>query len=238
MSRMNRGQMIDQALQRVGNNSQSLKWQARIRLNRVLHDLHQGWDWPFLWGQLVVTLPANGVMQLPNDTTFIKPEDDQALMVLQYQGQAVRRVVQEVDHRTFVQHRGVDSGNGGIPQVWTLDYALMVGYLWPHPREAAQGAIRYKFLPPDIAVDPVNDPQGAIYDQNIPSFPWDSFLIDQLSEWGMAYEVDPRRAEQIMINEELLQRLRGATWPDRSYPAQVPLDPMFFSTPTWGSGRD
>jgi hypothetical protein len=235
MSRSNRGQMIDQALQRVGNNSPSLKIQARIRLNRVLQDLHQGWDWPFLWTSASLLLPANGVIILPTD--FVKPEDDQSLLVTQYRGQAMRRPVQEIDHRTFEQHRGVDSGSGGCPQVWTLDYTTMTGQLWPRPAENAQGSLRYKFLPPDVLVDTTSNNFTA-YDTDIPSFPWDSFLTDQIAEWAMAYEDDPRRAEQIMINEELLKRLRGATWPDRSYPSNVPLDPLFFSTPTWGSGRD
>ena len=237
MSRMNRGQLIDQALQRVGNNSPSLKIQARIRLNRVLQDLHQGWDWPFLWTTAPVVLQRNGVVLLPVD--FVKPEDDQSLMVLAYQGQAMRRAVQEIDHRTYEAHRGVHhAGSGGIPQVWTIDYATMTGRIWPYPLENTQGALRYKFLPRDVPVDQVIDPQYALYDTDIPSFPWDSFLIDSLSEWAMAYEDDPRRAEQLTINEEMLRRLRGATWPDRSYPAQIPLDPLFFSTPGWGSGRD
>src|SRR5262245_59071319 len=176
MSRMNRGQMIDQALQRVGNNSNSLKWQARTRLNRILHDLHQGWDWPFLWTILLFDITPSGAVQFPNDTTFVKPEDNEAVVILSAYGQAMRQIVYEVDHQTL--NRRIVETSGTVPRVWTMDYAQMIGIFWPRPTERCGAQMRYKFLPPDIAVDPVNDPNGAIYDASIPAFPWDSFLID------------------------------------------------------------
>jgi len=226
--RSSRGTIMEQALQRVGNTSKTMFDQARIRLNRILHDLHQGWDWPFLWTTITLPLAADGTVTLPAD--FVKAEDDQSLVVLSANGQPMRRVVQEVDHRTFAALTQSGDVAGTIPRIWTIDYATMTGRAWP--RNAASVELRYKFLPPDM---PTTD--TIAYDADIPSFPWDTFLMDALAEWGMAYEDDPRRAEQLTINEAMLQRLRGATWPERSFPSTVPLDPVFFSTPTWGSGR-
>jgi len=232
--------MIAQALQRVGNNSVSLTFQARIRLNRILQDLHQGWDWPFLWTTATLQITTGGVVAMPAD--FLKAEDDQALTIISAGGQTMRRPVQEVEHKVFEQ-RATDLG-GTIPAVWTIDYkrvfGLVTGRVWPRPTSGATATLRYKYLPPDMPVgSPTNpnDPATVAYDADIPSFPWDSFLIDALSEWAMAYEVDPRRAEQLTINGNSLAVLRNATWPERSFPMNVPLDPLYFSTPTWGSGR-
>ena len=227
--RQTRGEIINQAMQLVGNNSTTMLAQARIKLNRILQDLYQQWDWPFLWLSTQLSILPNGVIVLPAD--FVKPEDDRSLVVVQANGQAMRRIVQEVDHRTFDSR--LLEVSGLIPQIWTIDYVVPVGKAWPLPDGGtAIATFRYKFLPPDVS------PTDTIaYDADIPTFPWDSFLQHQLVEWGMLYESDPRRAEQLTIDEGYLQRLRGSAFPDRSYPSTVPLDPVFFSTPNWGYGR-
>jgi len=238
MSRMTRGQLIDQALQRVGNNSVSLKWQARVRLNRILQDLHRGWDWPFLWTVAPISISSAGTLDLTTlPLEFVKPEDDQSLMVLTVAGNPVRRPMQEVDHKTFAMLRTgfIEVASGTVPRVWTIDYTTNTGRTWPAAPAACE--LRYKYLPADVAVDPIEDQNGELYDADTPTFPWDAFLTDALLEWAMAYEADPRRAEQLTINEEMFKRWRGATWPERSFPSFVQLDPLVFSTPTWGSGR-
>lgn len=232
MTQLNRGQMIDQALQRVGNNSRDLKLQARTTLNRLLTDLYQGYDWPFLWTSTVVTIPPNGVIILPTD--FLKPEDDQALVMIYAYGQPMYRAIQEVDRKQFRNYVTVESSQ--YPRAWRVDYGTKTGQVMPRPLEAITATFAYKYLPIPVPFSVGDAASIDLYDQDQPVFPWDSFLIDTLTEWAMSYEVDPRRAEQLTIDEEMLRRLRSATWPERSYPSQVQLDPLFFSTPTWGRG--
>jgi len=139
---MTRGEMIAQALQRAGNNSVSLTFQARIRLNRILQDLHQGWDWPFLWTTATLQITTDGTVAMPAD--FLKAEDDQALMITVANGQTMRRPVQEVEHKIFEQ-RAVDMGGGTIPRVWTIDYkrvfGLVTGRVWPRPTNGATATL-------------------------------------------------------------------------------------------------
>lgn len=232
MTQLNRGQMIDQALQRVGNNSVSVKMQARTTLNRLLTDLYQGYDWPFLWTSALVSIPPNGVILLPAD--FLKPEDDQALIMIRANNQPLYRPIQEVDRKEFRKYVSVESAQ--FPLAWRVDYGTKTGQVMPRPLETITATLAYKALPPPVSFLPTDRTTIDAYDQDVPIFPWDSFLIDTLTDWAMSYEVDPRRAEQLTINEEMLRRLRSATWPERSYPSTVPLDPLFFSTPTWGRG--
>lgn len=233
MASTNRGQMIDQALQRVGNNSSSLKVQARYRLNRILQELHLGYDWPFLWATGDVTILPSGLVVMP--PLFAKPEDDQSLSYTTISHSRI--VMQEVDHRTF-DARQTATIPFGHPRLWTLDYTrifgLVTGRVWPRPDSPLPAQMRHKFIPLDQPVS--GQATDAAYDEDIPAFPWDTFLSDALSEWAMAYEVDPRRAEQLQIDDERLARMRNATWPERSFPSTVQLDPLVFSTPTWGRG--
>lgn len=230
--RSTRGDIIDQALQRVGNTTATLKNAARFRLNRILQELYQGFDWPFLFTKVPIVIPPTGTIQMPAD--FVKAEDDQALFVEQTQGVAMPGPVQEVDHRAFERYRGTVgyTQQSTRPRIWTLDYGSMTGMSFPTPIEQCFCSFRYKFLPLDF---PLDDP--AAYDADIPFFPWDTTLSDLLFEWAMSYEVDQRRGDQYQVNIESVLRSRGATYPERSFPSTVPLDPVFFSTPTWGYGR-
>jgi hypothetical protein len=235
MGNLNRGQIIDQAMQRVGNNSPSILLQARTTLQRLLNDLYQQWDWPFLWTTSPVTLLPSGILDLATlPLHFLKPEDDQSLALVTSSGE--RRPIQEIDHRSYAMRTTGGQGSSGTPRLWTINYGpAPTGLFTPRPAEALPAELRYKFLPATL---PFAVGVTGTFDTDVPPFPWDSFLIDTLTEWGMSYEADPRRAEQITINEAMLQRLRGATYPERSFPSQVPLDPLFFTTPTWGSGRE
>ena len=232
--RMPRGQIIDNALQRVGNTTQSLIAQARHRLNRILQDLAQQWDWPHLWVSIDVTIQTNGALALPDN--FLKPEDRQSLMLTTLAGQPRTQLVVEVDHITFWKTAGTSPLMGDTsnvaPVIWTIDYGTLTGRCYPLPSGTAAGILRCKLLPLDFPVTPPED-----YDADIPRFPYDSLLVDLLFEWAQSYEVDPRRAEQLQINEAAVMRVRGAAFPEQSFPSQIPLDPLFFSTPSWGYGR-
>ena len=230
--RLTRGQLIDQALQKVGNTTQSLIAQARIRLNRVLQDLAQQWDWPYLWVQLDVTVLPNGTVVLPD--SFLKPEDRQSLLITSVDGLPRTQIVAEVDHLTFAQSQASGSliASADCPVIWTIDYGTPVGRTHPRPDTTCQAVLRAKLLPDDFPITP-----SDAYDADIPRFPYDTLLTDLLFEWAQSYEVDPRRAEQLQVNEATVMRVRGAAFPDQSYPSQIPLDPLVFSTPTWGSGR-
>src|SRR5215813_10129076 len=102
--RSTRGDIIDQALQRVGNTTATLKNAARFRLNRILQELYQGFDWPFLFAKVPVTIAPTGIVPMPAD--FVKPEDDQALFLEQTQSVAMPDRMQEVDRRSFEIFRG------------------------------------------------------------------------------------------------------------------------------------
>lgn len=225
--RMTRLDIINQALQRSGNNTNSLRIQARIRLNRILQDLYLQWDWPFLWKTVPVAIPPNGSFPLPDD--FLKAEDDQALVV-ETVGDIIYNVaMQEVDHLDFVQKTRPLVSPTTLPRIWTMDYATKTGAAWPRPAFTCACSLRYKFLPPDVAVTPT-----AAYDADVPTFPWDAYLSDSVLQWAMEYEADPRANDQLMKNREQLGLIRGATWPERSYRSTVQLDPVVFSTP-WRS---
>jgi hypothetical protein len=237
--RWTRGTIIDQALQRVGNTSVSVLQAARVRLNRILQDLHQQWDWPFLWTYTApdLTITTAGTIELPRD--FLKPEDTEALTLTAVGGVPTWRVLPEVDHRTFYARN--PQARSAAPTLWTLEYAtwnlasepypspqkVPVGHAWPLPTAPCTAHLRYKWLPSDLSTaDPVS------YDADIPVFPYDSLLSELLFEWAQSYEVDPRRAESLQVNTLLVERVRGAAFPARSYPSQVPLDPQFFG-PAW-----
>ena len=226
--RVARGDIISHALQRAGNTASTVIQAARFRLNRILQDLQQGADWPFLWTIADATILANGVIPLPLD--FLKPEDTESLVIQSAGGNPFQAVVHEVDHRTFAAQLSSFAVTATVPQIWTLDYATPVGQSWPRPNQNCAATLRYKRLPPDMPLLDAN-----AYDADVPLFPWDTILEDLLVEWAMAYEVDPRRAEQLTINAQQIMQTRGASFPERSYPSQVPLDPLFFSTPWRGN---
>lgn len=242
--RLTRGQVIDQALQRVGNTTQSLIATARIRLNRILQDLAMGWDWPFLWTSELITIPP-GQAWFPLPDGFLKPEDEQSVHLVSIGGQPADGVLQELNRRKFYEVAGSrawdsDSGTSSLtatpgtrPQFYSILYgATPFARIWPPSGDSVVVRIRFKVLPDDV---PVSDPQT--YDNDVPTFPYDSLLVDLLFEWAMSYEVDPRRAEQLQVNESTVQRVRGVAFPDRSVPGTIPLDPLYFSTPTWGRGN-
>lgn len=252
MTVSNRGQMIDQALQRVGNNSASLKIQARYRLNRILQDLYMAYDWPFLLVATEVTIAATaeprpvGAFEITR--AFLKPQETDSLIITRANGQNVWKPIELVDADMFQRARASYAhASTSLPIMWVISYVgegggqgsatglPRHGYTLPAPSEPMLAFLRYKALPADAPVS--GQPTDTAYDEDLPLFPWDTFLSDALSEWAMAYEVDPRRAEQLQIDDERLARMRNATWPPRSFQSFVPLDPLIFSTPTWGSGR-
>jgi len=227
--RMTRIDIINQALQRAGNNTNSLRVQARIKLNRILQDLYLQWDWPFLWLSAALTIAPGGAVPLPAD--FLKPEDDQALVVEFVGGTRYMIPLQEVDHTTFAQTARPTTA-ATLPRIWTITYAApgtTSGQAWPLPFDRCQCSLRYKFLPPDVPTTPTPP-----YDADVPTFPWDAYLSDAVLQWAMEYEADPRANDQLMKNREQLGLIRGATWPERSYRPTVPLDPTVFSTPWRG----
>lgn len=227
--RSSRGSIIDQALQRVGNNTAQLRNAARFRLNRILQELYQGADWPFLWKAIEIVLPTSGVLDLSLIVGFQKPEDTESLMLLSMGGAEYRHIIHEVDHRVYSQSVTSNIG-GGLPQIWTINYAFPSGQTYPAPREQAVCLLRYKEIPADF---PLTD--ATAYDADIPTFPWDTTLSDLIFEWAMSYEVDPRRGDQFQVNVDSIARARGASFPERSYPSFVPLDPTIFSTPFRGN---
>ena len=218
--RQSRGQIIDQALQRVGNTTASLVAQARIRLNRILQDLHQQWDWPHLWTTVPIEITPGGFCALPLD--FLKPEDRESLLITSVGGDAAGRVVLEVDHKTFWQRSGASvQTSASIPVLWTIEYArtfnVPSGRFWPRPQDSCTGILRCKLLPPDYPVTP-----ESAYDNDIPPFPFDNLISDLLFEWAQSYEIDPRRGDQYQVNIQTVERVRGATFPDQSFPSQIP----------------
>lgn len=226
--RSTRGSIIDQALQRVGNTTVTLVAAARFRLNRILQELQQGADWPFLWQTATLTIDTNGaVSAFP--AGFLKPEDDVSLQITTAGGQPHAAVVVEVDHRHFALN-AIGEGQSTVPRFWTIDYAIPAGKAWPRPRDGCVASFRYKFLPPDF---PLTDP--VAYDADTPLFPYDTLLSDLLFEWAMSYEVDPRRGDQYTVNVQQIMQSRGSAFPEKSYPTQVQLDPTIFTRPFQGN---
>lgn len=225
--RMSRIDIINQALQRSGNNTNTLRVQARVKLNRILQDLYLQWDWPFLWTTVPLDIPPNGTFPLPAD--FLKAEDDQAIRVESSGGTTFLTPLQEVDHLHFQQLAFNPGTQATLPRIWTMDYATKTGMAWPRPAFTCACTLRYKRLPPDVHETPT-----APYDTDVPTFPWDAYLSDAVLQWAMEYEADPRANDQLTKNREQLALIRGATWPERSYRSTVPLDPTVFSTPWRG----
>lgn len=227
--RSTRGDIIDHALARVGNTTSTLKAKARFRLNRILQELHQGWDWPFLWTTVPITIGVNGLVALPDN--FLKAEDDQSLYIDTIGGNTTAHVVTEIDHRSMAM-MGQGLVSASAPRTWTIDYATNTGRVWPLPTDICRGTLRCKLLPADF---PLTINNASDYDADIPTFPWDNLLTDLLFEWAMSYEVDPRRGEQYTVNADTVNRTRGASFPEKSYPTQVQLDPTIFSRPWQGN---
>jgi hypothetical protein len=172
-------------------------------------------------------VPPNGVFPLPD--AFIKPEDDQSLVVTSAGGTTYLTPVQEVDHLHFQQLAFNPTTEATLPRVWTIDYNARTATAWPRPMFACSCTLRHKFLPSDMPTTPTGD-----YDADVPTFPWDAYLSDAVLQWAMEYEADPRANDQLMKNREQLGLIRGATWPERSFRSTIPLDPTFFSTPWRG----
>jgi hypothetical protein len=235
--RSTRGDIISQALIRVGNNTATLQQAARFRLNRILQEIYQAFDWPFLYRIVPQDVLTNGVVTLPAD--FVKPEDDQSLLAQSTGGNPCVGVIQEVDHR-YYQHyisQLTYSTQSVRPRIWTIDYGTQTGQAFPLPAMLVHCTFRYKFLPPDVPIGSGSDSVTHAYDADIPTFPWDTTLTDLVYEWAQSYEVDPRRGDQYQVNIQSVLRARGASFPERSFPSTVPLDPVVFSTPNWGFGR-
>lgn len=234
--RLSRGEIILSALTRVGNNESSLVQAARVRLNRILAELYLNWDWPFLYREVPVDLPASGQTPLPVD--FLKSQDDYALIITKIGMQSCRQRVSEVDRMTYERLRTV-SGSAAIPRVWHADRSTGMILFAPRPSEGVPAAFRYKFLPPDVPVGAGDtsppDPVTVAYDADVPIFSYAIYLSDVVLEWAMGYESDPRQSQQKADNMAMFQTLRGAAFPPHSvFPLGPGLDPDVFGRPFGG----
>lgn len=231
--KMSRGAIIQDALTRVGNTNADLFQQCRTKLNRYLEELYLGWDWPFLYTLVNVSLGNNGIIPLPSD--FLKSQDDWALTVTNLGGNPVRTRVAEVDRMTFEalqQPTGFTSGT--LPRYWHADRSSGALLFYPAPDEAVAATFRYKFLPPDVPVGPGKmDPVTIAYDDDIPLFPFGNYLADVILEFAMGFESDPRQTNQKLANMDFFKTIRGSTFPPHSvFPAGPGLDPDVFG-PAW-----
>jgi hypothetical protein len=225
-----RGEIIESALTRVGNNTPTLQQAARVRLNRILAELYLNWDWPFLYATVPVALTSAGSVPLP--AGFLKAQDDWALTITRVGDQPARRRLSEVDRMTFEQHRPTAPGYA-MPRMWHADRSTGSILYAPIPLDGCQATFRYKFLPPDM---PVGD--AELYDDDIPIFAYANYLSDALLEWAMGYESDPRQFQQKADNAAMFQTIRGAAFPTHSvFPLGPGLDPDVFGRP-WGGGSE
>lgn len=224
--RLNRGTILDHALQRAGNTK--LRALARVHLNRILEDLYRDHDWPFLWVSVPVQLGGT-VFTLPAD--FLQSQEDWGLTYIR---DGVRTPIPEVDRTKFVAGSRQTGATAVAPMIWSADRSQGWGRIWPTPETALTGSLRYKMLPPDA--DPTN---AAAYDADVPAFPWSAYLIDALYAWALDYEQDPRALAWLApdgLLDKQLARIRGTALPARSTPSTLPLDPQVFSSgrrPDW-----
>jgi hypothetical protein len=238
--RLSRGEIIQSALTRVGNNESSLVQAARVRLNRILAELYLNWDWPFLYREIPVALTPAGQIALPAD--FLKSQDDYALVITSIEGQPARRRVSETDRMTFERTRAITTQQG-TPRVWHADRSTGMLLFTPASYQGVSASFRYKFLPPDMPTGTgtldqtgVMDPITVAYDADVPIFAYAVYLSDVVLEWAMGYESDPRQSQQKADNMSMFQTLRGATFPPHAvFPLGPGLDPDVFGPPFGGS---
>ena len=232
--RLPRGEIIQSACTRVGNNEPTFVQSARVRLNRILAELYLNWDWPFLYRQIPIDLTVAGQVPLPAD--FLKSQDDYALTITRIGFQETRRRVSEVDRMTYERLLRVQQGQA-MPRVWHADRSTGMLLFTPVPPEGCPATLRYKFLPPDVpegSGDP-DDPVTAAYDADVPIFAYGVYLSDAVLEWGMGYESDPRQPQQKADNASMFQTIRGAAFPPHAvFPLGPGLDPDVFGRPFGG----
>jgi hypothetical protein len=230
---MSRGQILADALARVGNTNSDLTQECRIKLNRFLEELYLAWDWPFLYTSVTLTLASNGSTPLPPD--FLKAQDDWGLIVINLNGVPCRYRVAEVDRMTFEAYQQPAVFTAAtLPRVWHADRSSGALLFYPFPDPAVAASLRYKFLPPDV--DPgigKMDPTTLAYDTDIPIFPFGNYLTDVVLEFAMGYESDPRQSQQKLMNVDFFKTIRGASFPPHAVmPSDSGLDPNVFG-PAW-----
>jgi hypothetical protein len=225
-SRLTRGEIITQALNRVGNTK--IRRGARIGLNRLLESLYLSFEWPFLHTTLLIAVsPSATSFPLPAD--FTTTIDDYGLQVIDNTADGLKTRVAEVSPSVFEMTANPTRSLSQYPQVWMPARATTIGHLWPQPEQAITLQLRYYALPADMPVTDVGaDPT---YDADIPIFPYHQYLIDAVEHWALEYEHDRRAPVAKAMLMESLANIRGRATPHKSTANTIDLDPDVFGTP-------
>lgn len=215
VSVLTRGQILDQALRRAGNTKSTVRDLAADAMNAILFDLYTQWDWPFLQKTTTISL-VGSVFSLPTDFIWVK--DASALFITQIDDQTVRQPVYEKPWETLVNQLPVE----GIPRIFACDrgFAGSGGRagVWPvNTTRAITANLRYQYLPTPLTTD-----------AQTPTFPWATYLVQEMYVWALEYEGDPRSVAETQRKEMLFQRIRGAALPINTTAQDIPLDPTMF----------
>ena len=231
LAELTRGQIIDEALENAGN--KKLKTKARLWLNRLLDDLTLKHDWAFLKARTTLTL-SGATFQLPAD--FRRAEDADALTVTVADGTGVYLPVVEhapLDFQRLSQN-GLLTVTASVPTIWTFETDLVnnlyLGRIWPVPAAAVTALLRYRYriAPLDIS----DSAAQAIFDADIPKWPYVSMLIQYLYARALAYEDDARAdIEMAKYDRELGEMKTEGLRAALSDTPTLPLDERVFRTP-------
>lgn len=225
--RLTRAQIIQQAQRRAGNTSTSLFAEMRTWLNLEIEDLYTQWDWPFL--MTTVQLALGGVT-FPLPTDFLRSQDDDALQITAIDGIAQRyRRIPEVDLGRYWARYDPDT-TSNIPLLWAADRANDVGRLWPLPTAAVSAQLRYKktagFIDPALFA-----PVYSTYDDDVPIFPWHSYLVEQMYARVLEWDENPLALQALGKAAAMLEKIRAVALPQHSISPTLDLDPDTFIRP-------
>jgi len=218
--RRTRRQIIDQALKKAGNTK--ILVEARVELARILERLYLEHEWPFLYTETTLALTASTT--LPTD--FLKVESSDTGL----RGTAVDGVTEDfpilIVTPTEWRRRAIPRAETAErPDIAMVDYATSTLKPWPIPETTVTALLVYKKLPAEI--DPTNT---AVYDVDVPTFPYHGYLTDEVERWALNYEKDYNASSlKATENARDLAMLLGTAIPkDANQAAEIELDPGIF----------
>lgn len=235
--RWSRGTILNQALEKVGNDS--IRHLARGRLNRILEELYSQWEWPFLYKVATFTFPTGNTggaltlyasQSLPSD--FLKTEHETTgLRITAVDGVVQNFPVVEIDPVAFRRRAIPSDRETARPLIYYVSYAEQFIYFWPRPTQSCQATFIYKHLPADVpeGTGATGDPVTTAYDADIPLYPWGGHLAMEVEAWGQQYEQNSQRAAEVRQEANAaFDNIRNIALPRGSQEPTVPLDPTIF----------
>lgn len=199
---LTRGQIISEGLELGGN--PGLSDRARVFLNILLNHIERVWDWTYLEKEAPISLSAGDEKaSLAAVTDFGK--------VLQVHMDKDGVPLKQVRYDEIWRKIRVDQGanSQGTPTEFAVEPDKTDLVVWPIPKKAAAGKLRYISVP----VQP--DPGAAnevTYNADVPNFPDSYALVMAVAEFAKLYDQEEFFALTDQLVARIMAEARVAEW--------------------------